>query len=204
MFRSGHFFLLIVAFISLSSAKESCDISRMGRKTQLDGFLMDWMEKYRRNWDGSTLWSWDAINTPDGVAGYFHANSATACSSWVFKIDAGLHRSFTVACSAAKDTETAIFYTNRSQQGSQSSITVEWILPWDSVAVDGNKTYAITIGGHSVCGDSLESMLLTGKKPSKSSVLPKNFSIKLIAIIVLLFVFFLFQARIRKKTRRRE
>jgi hypothetical protein len=203
MLRSGHFVLLLVALISLSSAKESFDVTRTGRKTQLDGFLMDWMEKNRRDWDGSGQWSWDAINTPEGVAGYFHTKSAPACSSWAFAFDAGLHDPFKVTASTTTDTETAVFCTNRSRQGSQSSLTVEWVLPWDSVSIDGNDTYAITIGGRSVCGDSLEPIFLTGKRYATTSVLPKDFTRQVIEIIVLLILFVYVQFRLRKKSRQR-
>jgi hypothetical protein len=198
-------FFFIVTLIALTSAGDTFDISRSGRKIQLDGFLMDWMEKNMQAWNGSTLWSWDAINTTDGVAGYFHAGSAPACSSWVFKVDAGRNGPSEMIASAAKDTETAIYCTNRTRQLNHSSITMEWLFPWDSVVIDGNGTYAINITGNSTCGgDSLESMLLTGKKPLKPSILPKNFTLKLILIILLFVVFFGMQARIRKKIRRRE
>lgn len=194
------YILLIMSFFSLSSAKESFDINRTGRKTQLDGFLMDWMEKNRRTWDGPAQWSWDAINTPDGIAGYFHADGATACTAWVFTVDAGHHNPSRISVSSLKDTQTTTFCTNWSEMG----ITTEWIISWESLALDSNNGYTITLAGNSACGDSLDTIVLTGKKPEKKTALPKYFPIKLIAIIVLLFVFFLFQARIRKKTLRRE
>lgn len=196
--------LLIVTLFALPSAGETFDINRSGRKIQLDGFLMDWMEKNRQSWSGSTLWSWDAVNTADGIAGYFHAGGAPACSSWNFKVDAGRHGHCEMVASSAKDTETAVYCVNRApQQRNLQSITVEWLLQWDSVAVDSSGTYAINIAGNSACGDSLESMLFTGKKPSKTGLLPKNFTLKLIAIILLFVVFFSMQIRIRKKTRRK-
>ena len=164
---------------------------------------MDWMEKYRHAWNGSTHWSWDAINTPDGVAGYFHMSGAPACSAWVFKVDAGRYEPCEMVASAARDTETAIYCVNRAPQGKQPSLTVEWVFPWDSVAVDGNGNYAINIAGNSVCGDSLESMLLTGKKPSKQGVLPNNFALRLVLIMVLFVVFFGLRTKIRKKTPRK-
>ena len=99
-------FILIVTLIALTSAGGTFDISRSGRKIQLDGFLMDWMEKNRQAWSGSALWSWDAVNTADGVAGYFHMDGAPACSSWNFKVDAGRHGPCEMTCPAAKDTET--------------------------------------------------------------------------------------------------
>jgi hypothetical protein len=197
------FYLLIFMLIALSFAKDSFDITRSGRKTQLDGFLMDWMEKNRRNWEGSVRWSWDAINTPDGVAGYFHTSDATVCSSWVFRVDAGFHGPCEMVVSMVKDTENGFYCTSRSQQGKQSSITVEWILPWDSAAVDENGSYAMTITGNSACRDSLEPIVLTGKRSEIKNTLPGYFALKIVAIIVLFMVFVFFQLKIRKKSRRK-
>lgn len=194
--------LLIVGTISLSLAKDSFDITRSGRKIQLDGFLMDWIEKNRQVWNGSAIWSWDAINTPEGVAGYFRANGAPACSLWIFDVSDynGLHK---MVASAAKDTETP-FYCVNHQQGNPPSLTVEWVVPWDSVAIDGNGNYAIKIAGKSACTDSLEPILLTGKAPSAHNYLPKHFAVRLVFIIALLVVFAAIQIRIRKKIPRKE
>jgi hypothetical protein len=193
--------ILQIVLISLASATQSVSITHTGRKTQLDGFLVDWIEKNRLAWNGSTVWSLDAINTKDGVAGYFYASGKPACSSWVFKVETGRNGPHAIIASAAKDTETNIYCVNRDRQ---SSITVEWIFPWDSIAVDENGNYAITIQGNSTCGDSLEPLGLTGKMFAKTGSLPKNFAPKILMIILLLAVFIVLQIRIRKKTRRKE
>jgi hypothetical protein len=51
---------------------------------------------------------------------------------------------------------------NREPRDSAAAVTVEWILPWDSVAADSAGNYAIHMAGASACGDTLQSLLLTG------------------------------------------
>jgi hypothetical protein len=195
--------LLLGVLYSLSFAGESVDISRYGRKIQLDGFLMDWVEKNRHTWNGSTVWSWDAINTAEGVAGYFHASSAAVCSSWTFQVDANRHGIREMVTSYAKDTGASFYRVNSSSDGNNRTITMEWLLPWDAVAIDSNGTYAITLAGNSICGDSLEPILLTGKVVKSQKALPAHFAERLIIIGVLLLAFIVLQITIRKKNLRK-
>jgi hypothetical protein len=201
---SRSIFLLVIALFALSPLPASADIVRNGRKIQLDGFLMDWIEKKRQVWKGSTLWSWDAVNTEEGVAGYFHSAGAAACSSWIFIVDAGRHGPREMCVSSVDSAENQFYRVNRSQQsGHRTSITVEWLLPWDSIVTDGSGAYGLNIRGRSSCGDSLDPVLLTGEKKAAPNSLPSHFNERLGLIVALLAVFIVLRMRIRKKTPRK-
>ncbi|MDR2591786.1 MAG: hypothetical protein LBC59_03160 [Chitinispirillales bacterium] len=49
--------------------KESVNMVRRGRKIQVDGFLLEWRGAAANVWPGSK-WLWDAVSTPEGIAGY--------------------------------------------------------------------------------------------------------------------------------------
>lgn len=195
----------IITLILLSPVLASADIIREGRKIQLDGFLMDWMEKNRQPWSGSTQWSWDAVNTEEGVAGYFHAAGAAPCSSWVFTVDDGSHGPREMVVSNVNGVDGSWYRVNLNRQGggNQVMVTVEWLLPWDSIAIGPDGSCAIQISGKSACGDSLEPVLLTGRKKAASGNLPGRFIERLGLIVVLLAVFIVLQLKIRKKRLRK-
>jgi hypothetical protein len=197
------FFFLIAGLISLSSALEPVDITRSGRKIQLDGFLMDWLEKNRQSWNGSLVWSWDAINTEEGVAGYLHAEDAALCTTWTLGADAGRGvREITPPPAAGS--EGPFYRVNQARNGNRMSLTVEWLFPWDSIAADSSGNYRIAIAGKDFCGDRQDTILLAGKaRISTSGPLPKRFGMRLVIIIALLVVFVALQMSIRRQRRRR-
>jgi hypothetical protein len=159
------FFRIVLVFLAgiffLASAS---DITRTGKRIQLDGFLIEWNENRRHLWGGSGGWYWDALNTPEGVAGYFSTASAR-CSTWTFSIDA-VSGDSRPRLTAVTDTGSGTMHdfacVNREQHDSATVITVEWVLPWDSVWVDSAGNYAVHAAGVSACGDTLQPLLLTG------------------------------------------
>lgn len=161
--QSTIFFPVVLAVYSLVSAREIVDVSSCGRRIQLDGFLIDWKEKNRRAWSGSDNWFWDALNTPDGVSGYF-CSPAVRCSSWTFHADARRSCTITVPDPDTGKTKSRFFCATRTPQSMGFALVVEWVIPWDSVSVDSGGTYAIHVTGNSNCGDTLQPLLITGSR----------------------------------------
>ena len=190
---------------SYSAPANEVDIDRAGRRIQLDGFLMDWNEGARRPWPGSNEWFWDAINTPEGVAGYFYG-AAPRCSSCTFYIDARRLTGEPRKMSSKVRGKTGGFYAvNQARGDSSSALTVEWIIPWDSVAVDSAGTYVINLAGTSACGDTLQPLLITGsmKSQKREGPLPPHFASRLLQFALLLGVFIWLQFRVRKTNHHR-
>jgi hypothetical protein len=153
--------LLPLVILTLLMAGRAFDITRFGKRIQLDGFLIDWNESGRRSWGG---WYWDAINTPEGVAGYF-SSASVRCAAWTFILDAagGASRPRVMAVTNAADGAVRGYTcVNSEPHGSAAAVTVEWLLPWDSLAVDSAGAYAVRMAGTSACGDTLRSLLLKG------------------------------------------
>ncbi|MGA2506951.1 MAG: hypothetical protein ABSF80_05690 [Chitinispirillaceae bacterium] len=202
-------FVMIAAAYSLVAAREIVDISRSGRRIQLDGFLIDWNEKDRKPWSGSNTWHWDALNTPEGVAGYFHG-AAVRCSTWTFYIDArhGASRPWKISVpyqdTGRKTGE--LFCTNSVPRDSLFVLTVEWVIPWDSVAVDSNGTYALHLMGHNACGDTLQPLLITGNMYSlkNNGWFSPRFAGIVLFIALLAAIITAVRITIRKKILRRQ
>jgi hypothetical protein len=158
-------FLFLIPLITfMASAVETVTITRAGKAIQLDGFLIDWKGKERRAWRGPGNWSWDAINTTDGVAGYFRS-PAVRCSTWTFSIDSrqGAYRPMMVTVAdTGSETKQSFVCASCTAHDSASAIVIEWVIPWDSVAIDSTGRYAIHVYGSSTCGDTLRSLDFTG------------------------------------------
>ena len=159
------FFWAALVFYALAPASAGVDISRSGKMIQLDGFLIDWKEKERHAWSGSDPWCWDAVNTPEGVAGYFY-NAACRCSAWTFTVDArhgAVQPQFIKVADSGGGTQHGFASTRgRAVRDSSSALVIEWIIPWDSVAIDSAGTYAVHAAGISACGDTLRPLFFTG------------------------------------------
>ena len=180
---------------------------RSGRSIQLDGFLIDWPEKMRRQWTGSTIWFWDAAATPEGVAGYCTSKSAP-CSSWTIDVAAWeLSRSpWEMKNLNGGDAHSDRYRARHESHNGVNTITIEWLIPWDSIAVNSGGAYAIHVAGRSVCGDNLAPFFLNGNihDMNERIPLPRMFTARLIIIAIMLGLFIGLQVVVRKKSRRRE
>lgn len=197
-------FLSVLIFVCSAYPLDTITVSKSGRRIQLDGFLIDWAEKGRQVWKGSGGWVWDAVNTPEGVAGYFHCGMI-ACSSWTFYAD--LHRLKTppweMPLGDSSQSGDAGFKAVRTARDTMYSITFEWVIPWDSLTCDSSGAYAVHIAAESKCADTLDPFLIAGNKERAISALPPRFTSRIVLIVVLLAVFIALQLAVRKKTRRK-
>lgn len=190
-----------MAGISSAYSGDSVNIDRSGRRIQLDGFLMDWNEKNKHPWGGSAVWTWDAVKTTEGIAGYFHAKSAP-CSSWTFYIDPRHASSRPIALRSGAGS--SMYRTAGSLHDGSFAVTFEWIIPWDSLSIDGAGTFAVNCAGVSGRGDTLRPLLMTGSVSRKPDWLPSRFTERVVLIGVLLVLFLVLQRKVRKKSHRRE
>lgn len=84
-----------------------------------------------------------------------------------------------------------------------SSLVAEWVIPWDSIAVDSSGVYQIGLMVFDGCKDTLQPVIFTGRKfaPQKApwgKVYTKGLS--LAALIVFLYYY---QRRTKRKFRRK-
>jgi hypothetical protein len=195
-------FLLMRCGVCIAAETAGTEVIRSGRSIQLDGFLIDWQEKTRQPWSGSAAWFHDAAATPEGVAGYCTGRFVTG--PWTFYVAArGLSRPPREMHLSDRDT-CAGWYCTRSDREANMR-TVEWLIPWDSIAVDSIGTYGIHLAGRSDNGESLAPLLLTGRITTNSGkpAMPRMFALRFILMAVMLGLFIGLQFKLRRKPRRR-
>ncbi|MBN1129737.1 MAG: hypothetical protein JXA71_12155, partial [Chitinispirillaceae bacterium] len=149
-------------------------------------------------------WVWDAVNTPEGVAGYFHCGMV-ACSSWTFFADHhGLKTGpWEMRLADASQSGDSRYRAVRKVRDHLFSVTFEWMVPWDSLEFDSGGAYTIHIAGESGCGDTLLPFTVRGMRNNEVNALPDRFVERAALIAVLLVLFIVLQVTMRKKKRRR-
>jgi hypothetical protein len=155
-------------------------------------------------WKNSNGWVWDAVNTPEGLAGYFHCGMI-ACSTWTFFTD--LHhlaaQPWKMALGDSSQSGDAGFKAARTARDTMFSVTFEWVIPWDSLTLDSNGAYRVHVAAESGCADTLDPFLIVGSRETIKSALPPRFTSRIVLIVALLAVFIALQLAMRKKSRRR-
>jgi hypothetical protein len=98
------------------------------------------------------------------------------------------------------------FYAfDKSVKDSVTSITTEWLIPWDSMSVTADGQYEIKLTAYTSCKDTLNPVTLTGQYLIKKRG-RKNYSqrivIQVISIAILLALFIMLKSRAKKLNRR--
>ncbi len=183
------------------------DITRYGRKIMHDGFLMEWSMQTARTWGNDNARLWDAMATPQGLAGYLRMQSTPACSGWVITFtDLQKNRRYEVrlpmdtACAWRSE----VIKIDQTGDDSSRIYTLEWLFPWHRELSDTTTPFSLRMEGQCINGDTLPLVtmecLYNEKRPDETNGL-----IGRIIIIGLLAVMYLMvQRKVRNQTRQRE
>jgi len=186
-------FIMLMVVACQVSADIAADVARYGRRVQVDGFLLEWDRQNAAEWGGGSLWAWDALNTADGVAGYFASRDATPCSSWTFTIGAD---GKPIVIKVPEQTAGEFFAFDKGTFESAGIYTIEWLVPWDIIG-DEN---AVTVNAADSCGSALETLRLNivrESPPDGSYFIYIVITFVLIAIIAAAYMY------IRRKSKRK-
>jgi len=147
--------ILVLATLAALATADTVDVSRHGRRVQVDGFLLEWNGDNARAW--TDVWRWDALVTPDGLAGYVASRGAPECGGWTFGIGAGTKISVPDVVGAS---ENAAF--DRDGFEKEGIYNIEWLVPNDAVSGGGASIYSavITLTATNICGDTLPPVVI--------------------------------------------
>jgi hypothetical protein len=181
----------------------SVDIDRYGKRIQLDGYLIEWNNRTAHVWDNSGVWYWDAINTPEGIAGYIRSEHAVPCTSWTFVIEpSGNSEPLLINVSPGAPPQEH-YSIDRDLLTSSSAISLEWIIPWDQADLDVHNQYAIDLRGRSACNEILPPLILSGSKDPPKRIITPKIIVQAVFIALLLTFYIIMRIRIRNQTLRR-
>ena len=107
------------------------EVLRDGRKIMHDGFLMEWSLKTATVWGADSIWRFDAMATPEGLAGYMRLLKPQNCAERALQMyaDSGKIRE---RIDLPPDTlhQSKFFKADLSMVAEDSTYTLEWLVPW--------------------------------------------------------------------------
>ena len=86
-----------------------------------------------------------------------------------------------------------------------TSVTAEWLIPWDSMSIDDDGQYSVGLTATNSCEDTLKPITLSGEhtiEQSESCNMTTRITLQVISIAVLLAVFLMLRARAKKLQKR--
>ncbi len=200
--------VLLYGLICLLAGQERYCIDRDGKVIQVDGFLIEWNSENSDTLAGALPVIWDAINTPQGIAGYIRYSGNDSCLLKTVKIYPDMHKMHLSITMLFDTTSSASgFYAFEKSQGDTSfSIISEWLIPWDTISVDSLNNYDIGFVATDNCGNSIKPLILYGKRPgeAKNRIFTTKVNVQIISILILLLLFLRLRARARKLNVKRD
>jgi hypothetical protein len=193
------FFLCISAIFSETLPLTTITVSKTGRRVQLDGFLLEWVKDSAKPICPGASWTWDALNTKEGLTGYFKA-PASAGNDWIFTfLPQRLSPYSKIFLSFSPDSAKPFFRVSRPESSLDSSLVAEWVLPWQNITTDSLGVYQIGVAAFDKKGDTLPAMIFTGRAFRQQSPAPwgKVYS-KAIFLVILLCALFYVQRKIKR------
>jgi hypothetical protein len=185
--------LVIAAFCLMSNAATFYNVTKSGRRIQLDGFLMEWNRQEARPLNADSSIIGEIINTPEGLTGYFAIHQRDSCPSWNFQLypDVAVsHRYFALS----SDTSGGGNHPWYKVSAPDSSLRiVEWIVPWDTITTDSGGNYRAGLTGNDGCADTLKGVLITGSPSHKTAppIITPRIKAQFLLILLLLTAYLL-------------
>jgi hypothetical protein len=198
--------ILLTFFSAHIFAIEVRTIAHSGRMVQLDGFLMEWRKDSAKVLAGDSSWQWDALNTKEGLAGYFKTNGRhLQCPDWTFRFlphQLSPYKSMDLRIGAKADQ--TFYRTAQAGATPDSSLVAEWVIPWDSITVDSSGVYQIGLMTFDGCKDTLRPVIFTGSKFAPQKAPWGKVYTKGLSLAVLIVFLYYYQQRTKRKFRKKK
>jgi len=198
--------MLLTLFAGDIFAVEVHAIGKSGRMVQLDGFLMEWRKDSAKVLGPDSLWQWDAVNTREGLAGYFKTDARhLKCPDWTFRFLPHQLSSYkNMDLRMGPKSDQTFYRIAQSGATPDSSMDAEWVIPWDSITVDSSGAYQIGLMAFDGCKDTLQPVIFTGRKFTPQKAQWGKVYTKGLSLAVLIVFLYYYQQRTKRKLRRRK
>ncbi len=178
-------------------------INKNGKAIQIDAFLIEWKAEDADTLLGNYPVIWDAYNTPQGLGGYFRYSSSNTCvlkSITLYPEKQSIHKPLTIACDTFPN-NSSFYAIDSSSDNTINLITIEWLIPWDSISLDSYGEYEIELSFNGSCTQSSKPIYLSGKylQEQKNTIFTPKIKIQIASILILLILFFRLRAKAKAK-----
>lgn len=197
--KTKSLFLLLICSLTIS-ADIKMNVHRYGRRIQVDGFLLEWSPKEALRW-ANTPWIVDAINTSEGIAGFFSSDNLPVESEWVFVFTSSSEKKL-LGFKIPSDQRSDLFAFDKELYHKSGVINCEWILPWDLIGITPESEYKIKIIAETADLDSAShELLLAGTRDQTvSEIFTPRVIIQAILIVILLVIYIMLRKWVRSRT----
>jgi len=196
--------LVAAAFAAAAFGADSVHVvlHAQGRNIQHDGFLLEWADASAKRFPGGDGLTWDAVNTPAGLAGYLRTPSADSCTPRCFTLVVSPQRRYD-ACFDSADGGQGTWKLFAADDGTSHA---EFLVPWEQAALDSAGVYDVSIDADNPCGTQRGVLRLSGGRyfDVTGRVWSRRVQVQTVVIGVLLASYLLLTGSVRRKNRRTE
>jgi hypothetical protein len=203
------FYIIATVVLTIGSAAGANDtvqiaVERDGRKIMHDGFLMEWSPATASVWGRDTSRRYDAVATPEGLAGYLNVRLSSECSEEALVFIADGTRPVSLALTPELQVTEAALKVDRSSLEQDSTCTIEWLFPWPEGYNATAEPFSLTIADR--CGDAelLPVLHFVYRYRNKKSGQTGGLIGRVVLIGALGALYLMVQAKIRNQSRKKE
>ncbi len=179
-------------------------VSMDGRNIQRDGFLLEWdIDQSRRFAPGLDI-RWDAMNTPEGFAGYVqYPYSADKCGTRTFFFEREEADTILVMELQTPGPEGKAYNVHLDTERQDSLIAAEWLIPWTELKPDSGGNYRIRLSVQDSCDQQAPTLVISGKtnllkKDAPETISSPRLIFQGVIIAILLIAYILVRAQAKK------
>jgi hypothetical protein len=202
-----HFKWLLIALAAgvffVPNSASVFEVQKNGKRIQRDGFLLEWPVSEAVVLDGPGNVRMNAVNTPEGLAGFvsYITDTIKTSQKLAFYPRAGVWTHPIEVTIGNDSTEPAgPFSVERVRTDTSEYVNIEWILAWDWIKPDSTGIYSVGLSVLPDSGADAATCVIKGKYivPSSSQAKPAGLRNQVILVVCLLGIYIYLRARAKK------
>ncbi len=178
-------------------------VDRDSRKIMHDGFLMEWGPATASVWDSTPSSRYDAVATPEGLAGYLSVRLSPDCTGEVLLFAADGYPPARLVLDPGLQTTDAALKVDWSKLEQDSTCIIEWLFPWPEGYNATAEPFSLTVAHR--CGEEerLPVLHFVYRYRKKKSGQTGGLIGRIVLIGALGALYLMVQAKIRNQSRKK-